>query len=112
MQNLHLMQQIDKQHRLQFGEYCQSYPYGYSEFLPIIIFTYESILLLNGHVNTQMRPSEGNEVPVNSPGIVFWCGISNGRIIAPYEVEDGTVTGESYLQLLIRKVFSCLASLR
>ena len=42
---------------------------------------------------------------------MFWCGISKEKIIGLYEVEDGTVTGESYLQLLIRKVFPCLASM-
>ena len=31
-QNWHLMQQIDKQHRLQFHEYCQNHQYGYSEY--------------------------------------------------------------------------------
>ena len=119
MQNLHLIQQIYKKHRLNFAEYCQNHPNGYSEFLSRILFTDECIFRLNGHVNTQNvriwgtnRPSEGNQVPVNSPGIIFWCGISKEKIIGPYEVEDGTVTGESYRQLLIRKVFPRLASLR
>ena len=119
MQNLHFMQQIDRQNRLQFAEYCQNHPNGYSEFLSRIEFTDECIFRLNGHVNTQNariwgtdRPSEGNQVPVYSPGIIFWCGISKEKTIGPYEVEDRTVTGESYRQLLIRKVFPRLASLR
>ena len=117
IQNLCLIQQIDKQHRLQFGEYCQNHLDGYSEFLSRILFRDEWIFRLNGHVNTQStriwvteRPSEGNQVPVNSACIMFWCGISKEKIIGPYEVEDGAVTGESYRQLLIRKKFPHLAS--
>ena len=49
---------------------------------------------------------------MNSPGIMFWCGISKEKLIGPYEVEDGTVTKESYRQLLIRKMFPRPASLR
>ena len=113
------MQQIEVQHRLQLAENCENHPIGYSKFLYRIVFTDECRLRLNGHVGTQnariwetKRPGEGNQVPLNSPGTMTWRFISKEKIIGPYEVEDGTVTGESYRQLLIRKVFARIASLR
>ena len=119
IQNLHLMHASDRQARLTFAHYCQTHSEGYSEFLSRIVFSDECIFRVNGHVNTQNariwateRPTEGNQVPVRSPGIMFWCGVSKERIIGPYEIKDGNVTGESYRNLLIRKVFPRLASLR
>ena len=58
------------------------------------------------------RPTEGNQVPVNSTGIMFWCGISKDRIIGPFEIESGNVTGDTYRNLLIRKVFPRLQTQR
>ena len=111
LKNLHLIQQSDREDRLRFAHYSQHHSDGYSEFLSRIVFTDECIFRLNGHVNTQNariwgteRPTEGNQVPVNSTGIMFWCGISKDRIIGPFEIENGNVTGDTYRNLLIRKV--------
>ena len=119
LQNIHLMRQTDRESRLQFAEYCQNHRDGYSEFLSKIVFTDECIFRLNGHVNTQNariwgteRPTEGNQVPVHSQSVMFWCGISKEKIIGPYEIESTTVTGESYRNLLIRKVFPALTTLQ
>ena len=102
MQNLHLMRDTDREHRLEFARYCQNHPLGYSEYLSKIVFTDECMFRLNGHVNTQNvriwgteRPAEGNQVPVNSPGVMAWCSISREKVIGPYWIENGTVTGES-----------------
>ena len=43
---------------------------------------------------------------------MFWCGLSKTKVIGPYEIENATVTGESYRNLLINRVFPRLASLR
>ena len=119
IQKLHLMREHDKVARLEFAHYCQNHQNGYSEFLARIVFTDECIFRVNGHVNSQNariwakeRPAEHNEVPVHSPGVMFWCGLSKTKVIGPYEIENATVTGESYRNLLIRKVFPRLASLR
>ena len=77
------MQQSDKQNQLKFGQYYQNHPDGYSEFLSRIVITDEIIFRLNGQVNTQNamiwgteRSSEGNQVPMNSWGVMFWWSIS------------------------------------
>ena len=118
MQNLHLMRDSDRQSRLDFANYCHNHPDGYSDFLSKIVFTDECMFRLNGHVNTQNvriwgteRPTEGNQVPVYSSGVMAWCGITKEKVIGPYWVEGGTVTGDSYKFMLSRKVFPALRRL-
>ena len=73
--DLHLMQQIDKQHRLQFAKYCQNHPDGYQN------YSLELCLRMNAYFASMgmqhagiwgtKRPVEENQVPVNNPGIMF-----------------------------------------
>ena len=44
--------------------------------------------------------------------VIQLVSVSKEKTIGPYEVEDGTVKGESDRRLVIRKVFPHLAPLR
>lgn len=50
------------------------------------------------------RTTDKNQVSVIILGTIFWCGIPKDRIMEPFEVDDGNVTGNTYRDLLIRKV--------
>ena len=118
MKNLHLVQHFDKQHRLLFAEYSQNHPDGNYEFSSRIVFTGECIFRLHGHANTQTariwRQSDLVKEIKYPPifQVLDFCRISEKKIIDPYKVEGGTVTGGFHRQLLIRKVLPHLASLR
>ena len=49
---------------------------------------------------------------MNSTVIMLWCCISKDRIIRPFEIENGNVTGDTYRNMLIRKVLPRLQTQR
>ena len=106
-----LTQQSYRQDRLKFSHCCQQRPVSYSEFLSRILFTYECMFHLNGHANTQIQRiwgkslTKGKREPANSTGIIFRCVISTDKIKRSCKIEDGKVTGDTYRNLVIRKVF-------
>ena len=74
--------QSGREDRLRFFSSLLKDPVRYSEFLSIIVFTDECTFRLNGHVNLYKSgiwltecSKEGIQVPVNSLGIIFLCGI-------------------------------------
>ena len=83
------------------------------------MFSDECMFRVNGYVNKQNvriwaneRPSQVNEAPHNSPGIVIWCAISKTKIIGPFFFDEGRVTGDTYRDMLNRYAFPCFSELR
>ncbi|RCN50166.1 transposase [Ancylostoma caninum] len=77
-----------------------------------ILWSDEAIFKLNGHVNRQnvvywsdANPQQVIERRPNSPGVTVWAGIWSGGVLGPFFFE-GTVTSDSYLEMIKRKVIS------
>ena len=84
------------------------------DFQDRILWTDEAQFKLNGSVNkhnyvyySTENPNLVEEVPINSPGVTVWGGISS---FAPVFFEE-TVHQENYLNMLEDKVMPELASL-
>ena len=67
------------------------------------MFSDECIFRLNCHVNKQNvriwgneRPSEGNQVFMQSPKVMIWCAVTREKVIGPYFFQDGNVDGAKY----------------
>ena len=112
LQTLQALTTVDKQNRLRFAEHVLSQSCGATEYLRRIVFSDECIFRLNGHVNkqnvriwAQERPSQVNEAPLHSPGVMVWCGISKTKIIGPFFFNDENVTGSSYKNMLSTYAF-------
>ena len=78
-----------------------------------ILFSDESNIHLNGSPNKQncrewstSKPSFNFSVPLHSPNITAWCGMSSKNIYGPFLFEDSetgeatTITTERYLRML------------
>ena len=119
IQTLQALSSIDRQRRLQFAQHVLSQPCGASEYLSKIVFSDECIFRVNGYVNKQNiriwakeRPSQVNQVPLNSPGVMVWCAISKTKIIGLYFFKSVTVNGSTYRNMLIQYAFPNFARLR
>ena len=117
LQNLHALLRAGREKRLHFAAHCQNNPVGYSEYLSRIVFSDECIFRLKGHVNKQNvriwgneRPSEGNQVFMQSPNVMVWCAVTREKVISPYFFEDGNVDGEKYRNMLIDYAFPRFAT--
>ena len=74
-----------------------------------ILWTDEAIFKLNGKVNihnaitwAKTNPRKTVDRVFKKEGIMVWCGFLNDKIVGPYILEQGTVTGKSYLEMLKR----------
>ena len=47
-------------------------------------------------------------VAQQGPGVMVWCDILHDKIIGPFFLEEGTITGIWYQQLLQRKVLPAI----
>ena len=77
-----------------------------------IIFSDESHVYLRSVPNKQNnrewlpeKPQASNAVPLHSPKVTVWCGITSSRVLGPYFFEDDTgsavtVTKERYVEML------------
>ena len=88
---------VDREKRLRFAAHCQNNTVGYSEYLLRIVFSDKCIFRLNGHVNKQSvriwvkeRPSEGNQVFMQSLKVMVWCAVTREKVIGPYFFEAAT----------------------
>lgn len=71
-----------------------------------ILWSDESQFTLNGVINRHnscywaySNPHEIFQVGTSKQGLMVWCGMTSGGLIGPYFF-DGSVTGESYLEML------------
>jgi hypothetical protein len=76
-----------------------------------ILWTDEASFKLNGRINRHnsvywidSNPHEVIQEELNVPSLTVWAGIWSGGIVGPYFF-DGTVAGESYLEMLREFVF-------
>ena len=58
------------------------------------------------------RPSEGNQLFIESPNVMVWCAVTREKVIGPYFFEGGNVDGEKYRNMLIHYVFPRFATMR
>jgi hypothetical protein len=79
--------------------HCEAEP----DFPRRILWTDRASFKLNGRINRHnsvyCSESKLHEVELNVRGITVWAGIWSGGIVSPYFFY-GTVTGESYLEML------------
>ena len=107
------------QKRLEFAEYVRGQPEGAKEYLAKVVFSDECIFRINGYVNKQnvrvwgkQRPIEGNQLTLNSSGVMVWCTISKYGVIGPYFFNNQNVRGDTYRNMLIQYAFPKFAALR
>jgi hypothetical protein len=105
----HLLQMLtedDFDRRVEFSEWfmirCEAEP----DFPRRILWTDEVSFKLNGRINrhnsvywSDSNPHEVILEELNVPSLTVWAGIWSGDIVGPYFF-DGTVTGESYFEML------------
>lgn len=87
------------------------------EHLEYLFFSDEAHFHLNGGVNrhncrywSDDNPGWYAESPLHSPRVTVWAAISLRGTIGPFFFE-GNVTGQSYLQLLINKIWPSISGL-
>jgi hypothetical protein len=101
----HLLQMLtedDFDRRVEFSEWfmirCEAEP----DFPRRILWTDEVSFKLNGRINRHYSVYWSDSNPheeLNVPGLTVWAGIWSGDIVGPYFFY-GTVTGESYFEML------------
>ena len=103
---IHALNEDDPDRRVQFCEWYLAKCAEDPGFPHKIVWSDEASFKLNGSINRHnctywgpVNPQVTLEHHVNLPGVTEWCGISALGIIAPF-FRNGTVTGESYLNLL------------
>jgi hypothetical protein len=76
-------------------------------FWKLVIWSDEAVFKLNGHVNRHdsvtwcdTNPRRIIDRPLQSPGVMVWAGVLNDRLIGPIFFDDGTITGDRYLNML------------
>lgn len=95
-----MLNEDDFDRRMQFCEDFNTFDYR------DVIWTDEAKFNLNGQLNrhncvyySEENPHKIFEKSVNSPGVMVWAGICSRAIIGPFFFQ-GTVTGDSYLNML------------
>jgi len=106
----------DPDRRVQFAEEFLRRVAEDPGFTSRVIWSDEANFKLNGHVNrhnavfwSARNPHRTMAVAQQGPGLMVWCGIFDDRIIGPFFIEDGTVTGERYLRLLQEQLWPVVA---
>ncbi len=105
-QILHALYDEDIDRRMEFAELTLEKINSESDFLSLLIFSDEATFHVDGKVNKQNWRFWSDENPhfyveksLQSPKVVVWCAVWAGGLIGPYFF-DGTLTGDSYLEML------------
>ena len=107
----------DPDRRVQFAEDFLSRAAQNPDLLRLVIWSDEAMFKLNGHVNrhnsvywSSTNPHRNMEISQQGPGAMVWRGILDDRIIGPFFIEDGTITGQRYLKLLEEEMWPAIAN--
>ena len=112
IQQAHEMKPGDDVKRLEFCRKIQHLSASGELNTEKIIFSDESHVYLRSVPNKQNnrewlpeKPQASNAVPLHSPKVTVWCGITSSRVLGPYFFEDDTgsavtVTKERYVEML------------
>lgn len=105
----------DYDRRLQFAQTFLTMVENKADILKLILWSDEANFKLNGHVNrhnaiywSANNPHQLMPVAQQGPGVMVWCGILDDEIIGPFCIDEGTVTGVRYQQLLQHKVLPAI----
>ena len=104
---MHIITDQDPENRERMAEWFHLNINANPGFLRSVLFSDESPFKLNGNRNPTHEFYWANQNPhlynpcrnQGSQSVMVWLGLHNERLVGPYFFE-GTVTGESYLQLL------------
>ena len=104
---VHALHEDDFDRRMEFCEWYRGCSDDDPQFYRTILWTDEATFELNGTIdrhNCVYWATENPNVTVsqelNLPGVCVWAGIHANGLVGPYFFE-GTVTGDSYLELLV-----------
>ena len=108
---LHALSEDDPDRRLEFCEHFCFQAREDRDFVDAILWTDEAKFYLNGQVNRHNCIYWATENPhrvvtqeLNSPSFMVWAGICSNGIFGPFFIDEGTVNGQVYLNLLQERV--------
>jgi len=105
----------DYDRRLEFAQTFLTMVENNPDILKLTLWSDEANFKVNGHVNrhnaiywSANNPHQLMPVAQQGPGVMVWCGILHDKIIGPFFIEEGTITGIRYQQLLQHKILPAI----